>query len=75
MSDDEDVPFTQPSGVPTIDEIRTFLHKQIAEVRAMGQREGEDVTDRVNEVGAVAHRRGKTRRRASPGEHPNPKRG
>lgn len=36
--------------VPTIEQLRAFLHKQIAEVRAMGQREGEDVTDRVNDM-------------------------
>jgi hypothetical protein len=42
---------TQVGGdVPTVDQVRAFLHKQIVEVRAMGQREGEDVTDRVNDM-------------------------
>ena len=35
---------------PTVDEMRAFLQKQIAEVRAMGQREGEDVTARVDDM-------------------------
>ena len=38
------------SEVPTVEELRAFLHRQIAEVQAMGQRENEDVTDRVNDM-------------------------
>jgi outer membrane cobalamin receptor len=40
----------EPSDAPTLEEVRTFLHKQIAEVRAMGLREGENVTERVNDM-------------------------
>lgn len=37
-------------SMPTVEEFRVFLHKQIAEVYAMGKREGEDVTARVDDM-------------------------
>lgn len=37
-------------SAPTIEETRDFLYKQIAEVRATGLREGEDVTARIDDM-------------------------